>query len=92
MDSLEQCLASLNLSSPLPTVTVADALANPLDLCRVHLAEILAGALNIDIEAAYKSVQWPNDIYKGDLVVVLPKLRPGAKADEVALELLEKVH
>ncbi|RAR04893.1 Nucleotidylyl transferase [Stemphylium lycopersici] len=90
MESLERCLASLNLSSPLPTVTVADALANPLDLCRVHLAEILAGALDIEIEAAYKSVQWPNDIYKGDLVVVLPKLRPGAKADEVALELLEK--
>lgn len=91
MESLEQCLAFLDLDSPLPTVLIADAAANPLDLCRIHLAEILSGALGCDIDDAYKSIQWPNDIFKGDLAIVLPKLRPGAKAEETTFELLEKV-
>lgn len=91
MEMLERCLSALNLASPLPNVATADMLANPLDLCRVHLAGILAKTLDCDIEAAYKSIQWPNNIFNGDLAVVLPKLRPGSKADVIATELLKKV-
>ena len=91
MEMLEQCLAALTLTGPLPTVAAADVLANPLDLCRVHLAKVLASALDCSIDAAYKSIQWPNNIFNGDLAVVLPKLRPGSKADEIAFEILGKV-
>jgi arginyl-tRNA synthetase len=69
----------------------AEVLANPLDVYRTYLAQVLADVVGCDIDAAYKSIQWPNNIFNGDLSVILPKLRPGAKADEVAIELMKKV-
>lgn len=91
MDALERSLAALNLTVPVPGVKSADVLVNPLDVIRTYLAEILADIAGCDIEAAYKSIQWPNNIFNGDLTVILPKLRPKAKADEIAVELMEKV-
>ena len=91
MNALEQSLASLSLSVPVPGVKEAELLANPLDIFRTYLAEILAEITGCEVQAAYKSIQWPNNIFNGDLAVILPKLRPGAKSDEVAVELLEKV-
>jgi len=91
MEALEACVASLSLDSPLPDVPAARAEANPLDLCRIHLAAILVGILGCDFEHAFKCILWPNDISSGDLAVVLPKLRPGMKAGEVAAELMQKV-
>lgn len=92
MDSLEQSLGSLDLGVPIPHVEGAEVLANPLDIYRTYLAQILVAALDCNIEVAYKSIQWPNNIFNGDLAVILPKLRPGAKADAVAVELMQKVH
>jgi arginyl-tRNA synthetase len=92
MDALEQSLGSLDLSVPIPEVKNAEVLANPLDVYRTYLAQVLADAVGCDIDVAYKSIQWPNNIFNGDLAVILPKLRPGAKADEVAVELMKKVH
>jgi arginyl-tRNA synthetase len=91
MDVLEQSLSSLDLNFPIPDVKDAEVLANPLDVYRTYLALILADAVGCDIDVAYKSIQWPNNIFNGDLAVILPKLRPGAKADEVAVELIKKV-
>jgi arginyl-tRNA synthetase len=91
MEALEQSLGSLSLSVPIPEVRVAEVLANPLDVCRTYLAQILAEIAGCDIDAAYRSIQWPNNIFNGDLAVILPKLRPGAKADALAVELMEKV-
>ncbi|KAF2854871.1 Nucleotidylyl transferase [Plenodomus tracheiphilus IPT5] len=90
MDALEHALKVLNLTVPMPEVKAAKALTNPLDVFRTYLAETLAEIAGCDIEAAYKSIQWPNNIFNGDLAVILPKLRPGAKAEEVAVELMEK--
>lgn len=90
MDSLEQSLGSLNLNIPIPEVKAAEVLDNPLDVCRTYLAQTLADIAGCDIEAAYKSIQWPNNIFNGDLAVILPKLRPGTKADAIAVELMEK--
>jgi arginyl-tRNA synthetase len=91
MESLEESLGSLSLSVPIPETEAADVLANPLDVCRTYLAQIMADIAGCDIDAAYKSIQWPNNIFNGDLAVILPKLRPGAKADALAVELMEKV-
>lgn len=91
MDALQTSLESLNLNVPIPEIEAAEVLVNPLDVCRTYLAEILADIAGCDIEAAYKSIQWPNNIFNGDLAVILPKLRPGAKADALAVELMEKV-
>jgi arginyl-tRNA synthetase len=92
MDTLEQSLNALDLNIPISDVKDAEVLANPLDVYRVYLAQVLADAVGCDINVAYKSIQWPNNIFNGDLAVILPKLRPGAKADEVAVELMKKVH
>ncbi|KAF7452044.1 Arginyl-tRNA synthetase [Pyrenophora tritici-repentis] len=92
MNALEQSLGSLDLGVPIPQVEGAEVLANPLDIYRTYFGQILAIALDCDISIAYKSIQWPNNISNGDLAVILPKLRPGTKADAVAVELMEKVH
>ena len=91
MEALEGCMTSLGLDNSLPEVPAARAEANPLDLCRVHLATILVGILDCDMGHTFKCILWPNDICSGDLAVVLPKLRPGVKASEVAAELMQKV-
>jgi arginyl-tRNA synthetase len=91
MEALEHSLGSLDLRVPIPEVKVADVFANPLDVCRTYLSQILADIAGCDIDIAYKSIQWPNNIFNGDLAVILPKLRPGAKADALAIELIEKV-
>ncbi|KAJ4344544.1 uncharacterized protein N0V89_012288 [Didymosphaeria variabile] len=88
---LESSLAALHLTAPRSVVEPTDILTNPLDVCRSLLADILSGLVESSPEAAYKSIQWPNNIYNGDLAVVLPKLRPGCKAADLALDIAQKV-
>lgn len=88
---LDSSLASLHLTASRTAIESADVLINPLDLCRRILAEILSEVVGSSPEASYKSIQWPNNIYSGDLSVVLPKLRPGCKAAELASEIAQKV-
>ncbi|KAF2034767.1 arginyl-tRNA synthetase [Setomelanomma holmii] len=90
MDVLEQTLAALGLETPIPNVEVSKALANPLNLYRAYLERVLTEISGCDHETATKSIQWPNNIDNGDLSIVLPKLRPRAKAQEVAFELMDK--
>jgi arginyl-tRNA synthetase len=68
-----------------------DVLANPLDVFRSVLADLLANILACDPQSAYNSIQWPNNIFNGDLSVTLPKLCPGRKPDETSSELVNKV-
>ncbi|KAF1838671.1 arginyl-tRNA synthetase [Decorospora gaudefroyi] len=91
MEALERSLGLLSLHVPIPDIEPAEVLANPLDVWRTYLAQILAEIASCDIDVAYKSIQWPNNISNGDLAVILPKLRPGVKADALAFELMEKV-
>ena len=91
MEALENVLSALNLNVPMPEVNNAEVLANPLDVYRTYLAEVLADAVGCDINVAHKSIQWPNNIFNGDLAVILPKLQPGTKAEEVAVGLMKKV-
>lgn len=91
METLLETLETLSLKVPLPEVKAAEVLASPLDVFKTYLAKTLADIAACDIQIAYKAIQWPNNIFNGDLAVILPKLRPGAKADDVAVELTEKV-
>jgi arginyl-tRNA synthetase len=91
-DGLAQLLQDLSVAyPPAETVTELDVLSNPLDICRATLAELLSKIVGCDIDDAYKSIQWPNNIFNGDLSVTLPRLSPGRKPKELSSELVDKV-
>ncbi|KAF2630857.1 arginyl-tRNA synthetase [Macroventuria anomochaeta] len=87
---LTQLLESLSISAPTLKVVDATILSNPLDLCRTTLAELLSGLVDCDVQTAYKSIQWPNNIFNGDLSVTVPKLCPGRKPAELSSQLVDK--
>jgi hypothetical protein len=65
---------------------------NPVDLYRSHITELLAPVAGVDRKIVYNSLQWPNTLDKGDLVLAVPALRlKGKKPPELALELSQKV-
>lgn len=88
---LTHLLDGLSISMPALQNAGATVLSNPLDLCRTTLAEVLAGIVECDAQAAFRSVQWPNNIFNGDLSVTVPKLCPGRKPAEVSSQLVDKV-
>jgi arginyl-tRNA synthetase len=55
MDTLEQSLNALDLNIPISDVKDAEVLANPLDVYRVYLAQVLADAVGCDINVAFQS-------------------------------------
>jgi hypothetical protein len=92
MEGLEQSVTALGLSAPPVAIDESfQPFTNPLELCRTHLASILARIVQCSQDDAHKSIQWPNNIFNGDLAVVLPKLKPGIKVDKLAVEIMEKV-
>lgn len=92
-DGLAQLLQTLSVGDATFSFDPApgDVLANPLDACRSVLAGLLASLLGCDVQAAYNAIQWPNNIFNGDLSITLPKLCPGRKPDETSAELVNKV-
>lgn len=88
---LRQLLENLSITAPTSDITDATVLNNPLDLCRTTLAELLSGLIECDVQTAYKSIQWPNNIFNGDLSVTVPKLCPGRKPAELSSQLVDKV-
>ncbi|KAF2645757.1 Nucleotidylyl transferase [Massarina eburnea CBS 473.64] len=87
---LETVFAGLSVETPIPQYSDSDVLHNPLDLCRSYLADLLCKVAECKPATAYRSIQWPNNIFGGDLTVTLPKLRPGVKPNEFALDLMNK--
>ncbi|KAF1929713.1 Nucleotidylyl transferase [Didymella exigua CBS 183.55] len=79
---LTKLFKSLSLSSRALGDVGATVLSNPLDLCRTSLAELLAVIVGCDIQVAFRSIQWPNNIFNGDLSVTIPKLCPGRRPAE----------
>jgi len=90
-DGLSNLLEGLSIASTTLDSIDASGLANPLDICRASLADILSKIIDCDRDDAYKAVQWPNNIFNGDLSVTLPRLRPGCKPNELSSELVDKV-
>jgi arginyl-tRNA synthetase len=75
VDGLVNLLESLSVSEVSIDVPDASVLTNPLDVWRSALATILADVLGIEANDAYKSIQWPNNIFNGDLTVTLPRMQ-----------------
>lgn len=88
---LTQLLEGISISAPTLEGIEATVLSNPLDLCRTTLAELLSSIVDCDVQVAFKSIQWPNNIFNGDLSVTVPKLCPGRKPAEVSSQLVDKV-
>jgi arginyl-tRNA synthetase len=88
---LEALFAELGLDVPIPHFESADMLSKPLDIGRSYIADILRSLVECDGTVAYKSIQWPSDIYSGDLAIILPKLKPGANLNELAFDITQKV-
>lgn len=88
---LQNALKSISLDEEIPKYDEADILRNPLDLCRSYLAGLLCSLVDCEPDVAYRSIQCPNDITKGDFTVALPRLRPGEKANDWAPTLMENV-
>jgi arginyl-tRNA synthetase len=91
VDGLLNLLKDLSVSEVSADVPDASVLTNPLDVWRSALATILADILGEEATDTYKSIQWPNNIFNGDLSVTLPKLRPGCKVAELSFEIMDKV-
>lgn len=88
---LEQWLDHLFISEMETGTNGANPLFNPLDICRSSLAHALSDLVTGGIQDAFKSIQWPNNIFNGDLSVTVPRLQPGCKPDELSVELVDKV-
>lgn len=91
IEGLAGVLEELSLSNTPPTLAALDTLNNPLDVLRTVLADVLVSLIQCDAANAYKALQWPNDIYNGDLSVTLPRLQPGCKPKELSSELVDIV-
>lgn len=88
---LAQLLKGMAISTPAAHGVSAAPASNPLDLCRSVLAELLAELVDCNAQTAYRSIQWPNNIFNGDLSVTVPKLCPGRKPAELSSQLVDKV-
>lgn len=88
---LEVLLGEIGLETPIPSFPAANVLIKPLDIARSYIADSLSSYTECDPNVAYSSIQWPNNIYNGDLSVILPKIKPGADSDELAFDLMKKV-
>lgn len=90
LNGLEAALSDLHLDT-LPSIEATNPLDKPLDIARSYLAKIIEAVANVGPDVAYNSIQWPNNVYNGDLVVILPKLSRGVDPGEYALEIIPKV-
>jgi arginyl-tRNA synthetase len=91
VDGLVNLLGNLLLLKESADIPEVSLLTNPLDVWRSALATILADLLDSEATETYRSIQWPNNIFNGDLSVTLPKLRPGCKAAELSFQIMDKV-
>ncbi|OAL06613.1 arginyl-tRNA synthetase [Phaeosphaeriaceae sp. SRC1lsM3a] len=90
MEALKQTFQNIGLDAPASSETLLHNFTRPLEVYRICLVKLLSDILECEEDVAQKCVLWPNNIDNGDLAVVLPKLRPGVKADKTAVEIMEK--
>lgn len=92
LSDLEQRLEALGLKTPVPRFEeTADVLQNPLDIARAYLADIVRGLADCSEDTAYKSIQWPNNIYNGDLAVILPRLAQKGDHKKLGFDIVQRV-
>ncbi len=80
------------MSIPIPSFPSAEPVSNPNDIYRAYIAAALEKLTDCDRVLLYESLQRTSAPSKGDLSLVLPRLRlKGVKANELAVELASKV-
>lgn len=90
LNGLEAALGNLHLD-PLPAFESTSPLEKPLDIARTYLAKIVESVAEVELDAAYNAIHWPNNVLNGDLVVILPKLSRGADPEEYGAQITHKV-
>ncbi|CAN9416356.1 unnamed protein product [Alternaria alternata] len=90
LDGLRGLLDSLCVLNSEACLTEPKVLSNPLNVFRASLAQLLSVLTECDTQDAVKSIQWPNNIYSGDLSVTVPRLRPGCKPAEMSTDVMNK--
>ena len=92
LPSLQTYLGELGVPIPLPTFPSSDPINNPNDVYRSYIAAELEQLIGCDRVLLYDSLQRTSTSSKGDLVLVVPRLRlKGVKPNELAAELSSKV-
>ena len=89
-DGLQALLAAVGVEDPIPSFPLADTQNNPLGIYLSYLAETLVKLTECELQVAYDSIHWPNEL--GDLAVVLPRLRlQDVKLEKLAADLIQRV-
>ncbi len=92
LSGLAAYLESLGLPTPIPSFPDADSTHNPNDIYRSYIASALESILQCDRALIYESLQRTTTPSKGDLVLVLPRLRlKNVKPKELGAEPVSKV-
>jgi arginyl-tRNA synthetase len=90
-DALASHLLRLSPDEPVPAFG-DDALVNPVGVYRCYLAETFARLLDCDSSKTQEAIQWVNVLTKGDLALVVARLRiKGANPAQLAADLAAKV-
>ncbi|KAK4034212.1 hypothetical protein C8A01DRAFT_18938 [Parachaetomium inaequale] len=91
LSNLQAYLGELGAPTPIPTFPSADPVHNPNDVYRSYIAAALEKLVDCDRVLLYESLQRPSTLSKGDLVLVLPRLRlKGVKPSDLGIELASK--
>ena len=92
LSSLQACLGELGAPIPGPSFPSADPGQNPYDIYRSYIASALEKLTDCDRVLLYESLQRTSTPSKGDLSLVVPRLRvKGVKPNDLAVELSSKV-
>jgi arginyl-tRNA synthetase len=92
LPNLEAYMEELGMPSPIPTFQSADPVHNPNDIYRSYIAAALEDLTDCDRALLYESLQRTSAPSKGDVVLVLPRLRAkGVKPSDLGVELASKV-
>jgi len=93
VQDLNALLSSLGLSEQITKFPDSAPEANPIDIFRCYIAEVLAKISGVDSALIYPALEWTNQFEKGDLILAVPRLRVKGKAPaDLATEWAEKVY
>ena len=90
LNGLEDTLSNLHLDA-LQAPKLTNPLDKPLDIARSYIVKTIEAGAHVGPDVVYNSIHWPNNVYNGDLVVILPKLSRGADPQEYAQQIVPKV-
>ena len=92
LPNLEAYLQELGVPGPIPRFSSAVPVHNPNDIYRSYIAAALEALTGCDRSLLYESLQRTSTPSKGDVALVLPRLRAkGVKPSDLGVELASKV-